>query len=219
MGKNKRRGKEKLTREQATALIMGVFGRNPKQVYNYKQISKLLFISDKNQRGLISKTLDELVGKKQLEQVDIGRYRLRSRAGYKTGTLDMTQHGYAFLVSENSDDDVFIARNNLKTALDGDLVKVFVFPARKQRSRSEGEVVEILERARDTFVGTVEISRNYAFLLPDSRKMPFDIFIPLEKLKGVEHGQKAIARIIDWPAKGQKPLWRDCGYPRVSGGE
>jgi ribonuclease R len=216
MGKNKRRGKENLTREQATALIMGVFGRNPKQVYNYKQISKLLFISDKNQRGLISKTLDELVGKKQLEQVDIGRYRLRSRAGYKTGTLDMTQHGYAFLVSENSDDDVFIARNNLKTALDGDLVKVFVFPARKQRSRSEGEVVEILERARDTFVGTVEISRNYAFLLPDSRKMPFDIFIPLEKLKGVEHGQKAIARIIDWPAKAKNPFGEIVdilGYP------
>ena len=52
-----------------------------------------------------------------------GRYRLLSRAGYRTGTLDMTQHGYAFLVSEDSDEDVFIARNNLKTALDGDLVK------------------------------------------------------------------------------------------------
>lgn len=206
MGKSKRKGKDKLSHEQATALIMGVFGRNPKQIYNYKQISKLLFLNDKYQRDLVSRALDELVQKKQLEQVEIGRYRLLSRAGYKTGTLDMTQHGYAFLVSENSDDDVFIARNNLKNALDGDLVKVFVFPARKQRARSEGEVVEILERARDTFVGTVEISRNYAFLLPDSRKMPFDIFIPLEKLKGVEHGQKAIAKIIDWPAKAKNPF-------------
>jgi len=206
MGKSKRRGKDKLSREQATALIMGVFGRNPKQLYNYKQISKLLFLNDKHQKDLVSRTLEELVEKKQLEQVEVGRYRLLSRAGYKTGTLDMTQHGYAFLVSENSDDDVFIARNNLKTALDGDLVKVFVFPARKQRMRSEGEVVEILDRARDTFVGTVEISRNYAFLLPDNRKMPFDIFIPLEKLKGVEHGQKAIARIIDWPEKAKNPF-------------
>ena len=206
MGKSKRKGRERLSREQASTLIMGVFGRNPKQVYNYKQISKLLFINDKNARALINRTLDELVGKKQLEQVEPGRYRLLSRAGYKTGTLDMTQHGYAFLVSENADDDIFIARNNLKTALDGDLVKVFVYPARKGRSRSEGEVVEILERARDTFVGTVEISRNYAFLLPDSHKMPFDIFIPREKLKGVEHGQKAIARIIDWPEKVKNPF-------------
>lgn len=216
MGKSKRSSRDRMSREQASALIMGVFGRNPKQVYNYKQISKLLFITDKQRRALINNTLDELVRKKQLEQVEPGRYRLLSRAGYKTGTLAMTQHGYAFLVSENEDDDVFIARNNLKTALDGDLVKVFVYPARKGRNRSEGEVVEILERARDTFVGTVEISRNYAFLLPDSHKMPFDIFIPLEKLKGVEHGQKAIARIIDWPEKVKNPFGEIVdilGYP------
>jgi len=216
MGKHKRPVKDKFSREQAAALIMGVFGRNPKQIYNYKQISKLLFINDKQRRAIINSTLDELVAQKQLEQLEPGRYRLLSRAGYKTGTLDMTQHGYAFLVSEDSNNDVFIARNNLKTALDGDLVKVFVYPARKQRSRIEGEVVEILERARDTFVGTVEISRNYAFLLPDSRKMPFDIFIPLEKLKGVEHGQKAIARIIDWPEKVKNPFGEIVdilGYP------
>jgi ribonuclease R len=206
MGKSKRTSKDRLSSEQASSLIMGVFGRNPKRIYNYKQICKLLFITDKQRKALINRTLDRLVEQKQLEQVEPGRYRLLSRAGYKTGTLDMTQHGYAFLVSENSDEDVFIARNNLKTALDGDLVKVFVYPARKQRSRMEGEVVEILERARKTFVGTMEISRNYAFLLPDSPKMPFDIFIPLDKLKGVEHGQKAIARITDWPEKVKNPF-------------
>ena len=143
MGKSKKGNRNKLTGQQASTLIMGVFGRNPKQIYNYKQISKLLFITDKNRRAIINRTLDELVAKKQLEQLEPGRYRLLSRAGYKTGTLDMTQHGYAFLVSEKADDDIFIARNNLKTALDGDLVKVFVYPARKGRSRSEGEVVEI----------------------------------------------------------------------------
>jgi len=216
MGKSKRHTKDKLTRDQASALIMGVFGRNPKQTYNYKQISKLLFFNDKYRRAVVTRTLDELVAQKQLEQVEPGRFRMLKRAGYKTGTVDMTHHGYGFLVSEDTDDDIFIARNNLKTALDGDLVKVFVYPRRKQSTRNEGEVVEILERARDTFVGTVEISRNYAFLLPDNRKMPFDIFIPLEKLKGVEHGQKAIARIIDWPEKVKNPFGEIVdilGYP------
>ncbi len=216
MGRSKRPGKDKFSGEQAATLIMGIFGRSPRQIYNYKQISKLLFINDKQRRAIVNKTLDELVTKKQLEQLGPGRYRLLSRAGYRTGSLDMTQHGYAFLVSEDSEDDVFIARNNLKTALDSDLVKVFVYPKRKQSTRIEGEVVEILERARDTFVGTVEISQNYAFLLPDSRKMPFDIFIPLEKLKGVEHGQKAIARITDWPEKVKNPFGEIVdilGYP------
>ena len=86
---------------------------------------------------------------------------------------------------------------------DGRSQLVYLHPMSELRGQ---EVVEILERARDTFVGTVEISRNFAFLLPDSRKMPFDIFIPQDKLKGVEHGQKAIARILDWPVKMKNPF-------------
>ena len=76
MEKNKRPGKEKFSREKAGTLIMGVFGRNPKQTYNYKQISKLLFINDKQRRAIINRTLDELVEKKQLEQLEPGKYRL-----------------------------------------------------------------------------------------------------------------------------------------------
>ncbi|PID91396.1 MAG: ribonuclease R [Bacteroidetes bacterium] len=206
MGKDKHRRKDRMSIQEAETLIMGVFGRNPKKVLNPKQLAAQLYINDKARRALIARSLDKLVSRKELEQVGPGRYRLVSRAGYRTGVLDMTQHGYAFLVSEDTDGDVFIARNNLKTALDGDLVKVFVYPRRRNSTRIEGEVTEILERAREHFVGTVEISRNYAFLLPDSQKMPFDIFIPLEKLKGVEHGQKAIAKITEWPEKVKNPF-------------
>ncbi|MFO7933108.1 MAG: ribonuclease R [Bacteroidales bacterium] len=218
MGKSKSKGsrKENFTTQKASSLIMGLFGRNPGKVYNAKQISKMLYIGDKKRKSVIYETLEELVRNKQLEETDPGRYRLVSRAGYITGTLDMTHHGYAYLVSEENDEDVFIARNDLNKALDGDLVRALVYPRRRRTNRLEGEVVEILERARDTFVGIVEISKNYAFLLPDSRKMPFDIFIPLEKLKGTEHGQKAIARIIDWPEKVKNPFGEIVdilGYP------
>ena len=141
MGKKKQKTREKLTTEQATTLIMGVFGRNPKKILNHKQVAAQLFMSDKYRRAVLSRTLDELAEKKQLEIVEPGRYRLLSRAGYKTGKLDMTHHGYAFLVTEDKEEDIFIARNNLKTALDGDLVKVFIYPRRKQSGRTEGEVV------------------------------------------------------------------------------
>ncbi len=216
MAKKKHKGGETFTGEQAAAMIIGLFGRNPKTIMNYKQVSAQLFINDKYRRGVVNQTMDELVGNKQLEQVDPGRFRLLSRAMYKTGTLDMTQHGYAFLTIEGEKDDIFVARNNLKTGLDGDLVKVFVYPKRRQSTRVEGEVVEILQRARDTFVGTVEISKDYAFLLPDSRKMPFDIFIPKGKLGGVQHGQKAIAKITEWSEKMKNPFGEIVdilGYP------
>ncbi|MBN1132248.1 MAG: ribonuclease R [Bacteroidales bacterium] len=216
MAKQKSGRHNRLTRERATSMIMGVFGRNPQKVYNYRQLSKILLITGKEEKQLIDRILTELAGRGQLENPEPGKYRLKSRAGYITGTIDMTRHGYAFVVSEDIEDDVFVARNNLSTALDSDLVKVRVYPKRKGSSRVEGEVVEILERARDSFVGLVEISRNYAFLLPDNPKMPYDIFIPLDKLNGAEHGQKAIAKITEFPEKVKNPFGEITdilGYP------
>jgi ribonuclease R len=107
--------------------------------------------------------------------------------------------------TETLKEDVFVSQNNLNHALDGDTVSVLVYAHRKSRAM-EGEVVEILERARDTFVGTVEMSDRYAFLTPDSRQMPFDLFIPLDKLNGAVHGQKAIARLTEWPARAKNPF-------------
>ncbi|HDR68594.1 MAG TPA: ribonuclease R [Bacteroidaceae bacterium] len=185
---------------------MGVFGRNPKKIFNYKQLSNILLINDNETKKMISKTMADLANRGLLENPDPGKYRLKERAGYITGVIDMTQHGYAFVVSDDIEEDVFIARNNLLTALDSDLVKVHVYPKRKGSSRVEGEVAEVLERYRDSFVGIVEISKNYAFLLPDSRKMPYDIFIPLDKLNGVQHGQKAIAKITNWPERVKNPF-------------
>lgn len=196
----------KMSDQQIQTLVMGVFTRNTKKPLNYKQVSMQLLIKDQEGKELINKAIKQLVERGMIEQVDRGKYKLKARAGYVNGSIDMTQHGYAFLVSEEIEQDVFIARNNLATALDGDLVKVHIYPRKKGNLRLEGQVVEIVERSRDSFVGIVEISKNYAFLLPDSHKMPFDIFIPLDKLNGAEHGHKAIAKISDWPKKVKNPF-------------
>lgn len=200
------RKKGKLTMEKAMTQVMGIFTRNPKKVLNYKQISKQLLINDQKDRDLVSNALYNLAGQGLLDQVDKGKFRLRERVGYVNGIIEMTNHGYAFLKVEESDQDVFLSRSNLGRALDGDLVKVHIYPRKKNDNRLSGEVIEIIERARETFVGVVEVSKNYAFLLPDSGKMHFDIFIPHEKLAGAQHGQKAIARITDWPEKVKNPF-------------
>lgn len=212
---NRRRAPQ-MSKEQIETLVMGIFTRSPKKIYNYKQVTTQLLIKDQQGRELINKTLKRLDSEGMIEQVDRGKFRLKARAGYVNGSIDMTQHGYAFLISDEIEQDVFISRNNLKTALNDDLVKVHIYPKKRNSTRLEGEVVEIIERARETFVGVIEISGNYAFLLPDSRKMPFDIFIPLDKLKGAEHGQKAIAKITDWPKKVKNPFGEVIevlGYP------
>ena len=134
-----------------------------------------------------------------------GKYSVRASRGHITGTVDMTRMGYGFVVSDDIEEDVFVAARNLRTALHGDKVKVWLY-ARKKGSRPEGEVVEIIERWRTSFVGTVEIMPNFAFLIPDNKNMPFDLFIPSSKLNGAKQGQKAVARVIEWDSKSKNPV-------------
>jgi ribonuclease R len=198
--------KGKFTIDKAMTQSMGIFTRNPRKIFNYKQLAKQLLINDQGDREMINNALHNLAEQGLLEQPEKGKFRLKERAGYVNGTIDMTQHGYAFLVSDEIEQDVFISRSNMARALDGDLVKVHIYPKKKNDNRLSGEVIEVIERARETFVGVVEVSKNYAFLLPDSGKMPFDIFIAHDKLNGAEHGQKAIAKITDWPEKVKNPF-------------
>ncbi|MFC2090927.1 ribonuclease R family protein, partial [Bacteroidota bacterium] len=211
-----RRNKGKFTIDKAITLVMGVFTRNPKKIYNYKQLSRQLLLNDQQEKDMVNNALHNLLQQGVLEQIEKGKFRLKERAGYVNGTIDMTQHGYAFLTSEDLEEDVFISRTNLHHALDGDLVKVHIYPKKKGDNRLSGEVIEIVERAKETFVGVVEVSKSYAFILPDSRNMPVDIFIPHDKLNGAENGQKAIARITDWPEKVKNPFGEVVevlGYP------
>ena len=87
-----------------------------------------------------------------------------------TGKVDLTQNGYGYIVSEDNEEDIFVSQVNLHHALHGDMVKVQLFACRKG-ARPEGEVIEILSRARETFVGIVELGKNFAFLSTDHRQL------------------------------------------------
>jgi ribonuclease R len=137
-----------------------------------------------------------------------GKEKLNSKSSgrvYISGTVDMTRMGYGFISSDDMEDDVFVSARNLNTALHGDKVKVWLY-ARRKGARPEGEVVEIIERWRTSFVGTVEIMPNFAFLMPDNKNMPFDLYIPSSKLNGAKQGQKAVARVTDWNPRSKNPV-------------
>ncbi len=203
--KNKQYKKELKDRNTLKNKIIGMFSNNPSRTYNYKQVAGALNMTQKEEKKEIEKILKELKKENRLEEIQPGKYKFKSRSGFITGTVDMTAYGNAYVVSDELEEDVYVSEHNLHHALNGDTVKVYLFARRRDR-RLEGEVVEILERKRKTFVGIIEITGHYAFLVPDNRLMPYDIFIPRSKLNGAKNGQKAIARITKWPEKVKNPF-------------
>ncbi len=204
MTKRKKK-KERYNRKSLQQLVINIFSNAPENTFNYKQISRRLEIKDMSEKQLIVGILKDLAENNILHEVATGKYKLKSKLGYVVGTVDMTARGSAYIVSEDVEEDIFISQHNLNKAMHGDTVKVYLF-ARKKRSQPEGEVVEIVKRKKTTFVGIVEISKNFAFLVPINRQMPYDIFIPLNGLNGAKHGEKAIAQITEWPKKSKNPV-------------
>jgi len=194
-----------ISRETLTTQILATLGKSPDQGFNYKQIAKRINVTDTPSIQMVSDILRSLSGKGDVQEVYQGKYKVKASRGYITGTVDMTRSGYGFISTDELEDDVFVSANNLKTALHGDKVKVKLY-AKRKGARPEGEVVEIIERWRTSFVGTVEIMPNFAFLIPDNKNMPFDLYIPTSKLNGALQGQKAVARVTDWDPKSKNPV-------------
>ena len=184
--------------------ILEVYYENSNQSFNYKQIGAAVGAKDVGQLQLVNVVLQELRDSDALIETERGKYRLKSQGGTVTGIMEINSKGYGKVVSEELEDPVMVSAANMNHAMDGDKVRVRLY-ARRKRSDPEAEVIEVLERAKTTFVGTVEISQFSAFLIPN-KKTPFDLFIPKDKLMGARHGQKAIARIMDWPERARNPF-------------
>ncbi len=185
-------------------VILSLMYEEPAKTFNYKQVSSWLGIKDDESRKLVNVSLEELYDNGYLDRQGHGKYRLKSRGGTVVGILDVQSKGYSYVRSDEVDTPVYIATRNMMHAMTGDKVKVHLF-ARRKGHDLEGEIVEVLERAKKQFVGTIERVNNFAFLIP-STKTTFDIFIPADSLKGAENGQKAIAEITEWPANARNPV-------------
>lgn len=206
-GKSSRQNNGTNNKKSLTNKIFRIFTSSPQKDFNYKQISSLLSIKDSGERALITKILTELTSIGSLKEISKGKYKLKAGSGYVTGEIDMNKNGNGFVVSDEVTEDIFVSFGNLNTALHGDTVKVRLY-AKKSGNRIEGEVVEIIKRSTTQFVGTIEKSSSFAFLIPDNPKMVYDIFIPNDNLNGAKSGEKVIVEITNWNKKGKNPTGR-----------
>lgn len=196
---------KKINKKKLKTEILKIFSSNPQKQFNYKQVSKLVGIENKNARRLVIKLLHELVKSNDLKEMQKGKFKLNFATTFTTGTLNLAKKGKALVYSEDLDEEIFIPQANLNRSLHGDKVEVTVY-ARTKNSMLEGQIDSILERGRDQFVGTISIVKNFAFLVIDDRYMPYDVFVPMSKLNGAKQGEKAIVKIIEWPENAKSPI-------------
>ncbi|MGK6351121.1 ribonuclease R [Parapedobacter sp. DT-150] len=189
-----------------TQLISDVIEKSGNTPMNYKQVAAKLNLADPESRTAILDILQEEARIGLFKEVEKGKYALKELKAIVIGRVDMTADGSAFIVPEDEfEDDIYIGPRKLRQALHGDRVKVHTYEKRRGK-RKEGEVVEILERARTEFTGTVTISPRFAFFMADDRKMLHDIFVPLADLNGAQDGEKVVVAITEWPEDSKNPV-------------
>lgn len=184
--------------------VVQVFKTNPNKELNYKQVAAMVSANDAVTKHFVQTAITILKEEEFLFSPSRGKYKLNTDPQLMQGKIDITQSGRAFVFIEELDDEITIPQYKTGTALNGDLVAARATRT-KTSGRIEGEVMQVLERAKTTFVGTIEISKNFAFVKPDNRKVHVDFFIDKTKTKGAQNGEKVIVELTDWPEKAKNP--------------
>ncbi len=183
--------------------IIQVFKDNPNKQLNHKQIAAMLDIKGSSERTLIHEVLEELADHDLLTNVQRGVYKINEISDEIEGILDFNQRGSAYLVVEGYDDDIYIHASKVGQAFNKDRVSVRVFT---RNGKTEGEVVEIIERHKTEFVGTIDIGKSTVFVRPDDQKIPVDFFIEKGHTMNANHGEKVKVKLLTWPAKNKSPF-------------
>ena len=202
--KEKKAGKRMKKKELAN-ILMDFFHTKQEEVISLKYLFAELHLTTHPLKMLCMDILADMLADDYITEVDKNKYKLNNHGIEMTGTFQRKSNGKNSFIPEGGGEPIFIAERNSAHAMNNDKVKIAFFAKRKHHD-AEGEVIEILERANDTFVGTLEVEKSYAFLVTENRTLANDIFIPKDKLKGGKTGDKAVVKVIEWPDKAKNPI-------------
>lgn len=205
MAKKGGKGKGRINKNVLVEMLVSLFNHNEGRTLSPKEIFKELNLTSTASRTLCVQVLDEMVFDGFIMEPEFRRYVLANNTSMLFGTFSRSKDGYNEFYPEDGSEPVIISERNSAHALTDDLVRVALFARRRGRGR-EGEVVEIVKRVHDTFVGELHVEKHYAFLITENRIMPNDIFIPKDMLKGGKNGDKAVVKMLEWPMDSKNPV-------------
>lgn len=206
----KKRKKEKATKKeqgQGSKIISAIFevlDSNPSKAYSIKQLVKKIGLKKRDDIKYATQLIHDLEEKEKIRQLSNGNYASNRKLSELTGIVDHVSSRFAYVRLGEDRPDVYIKTRDLNSAVDGDTVKIVILPGR-HGEHPEGRVTEIIKRNRTRFVGKLELSRNYAFVVPDFRKIHQDFFIYPENINGAKTGDKVVIEVTAWAQQDKSP--------------
>ena len=197
----------RLTKKDIRGLLLDLFEESQGRKINVKDIFHYLRAVNHPAKMLILDVLKELVLDDYLATDGQGMYQTADRSQVMEGTFVRKRNGRNSFVPDDGGQPILVCERNSHHALDGDRVSVTMLARRGGHTR-EAEVIEILKRAKDTFVGELQVEKGFGFLITEDRALATDIFIPKDKLKGGKSGDKAVVQITEWPENSKSPIGR-----------
>lgn len=172
--------------------------------YNYKQVAHAIDAKTAAQQRNIALQLVEMAFNGEIIEVSPGKYKSPQRGNEAIGVFVRRSNGKNSVITDTDGETIFVAERNSMRALNGDKVRVSI-AAHRRGAEPEAEVVEIIEKKEQTFIGTLKVDRHFGYLLTDSKFLATDIFIPKAKLKGGKTGDKAVVKIVEWKEDSKNP--------------
>ena len=203
--KKEKKGGKRMKKKELAELLVNYFRIKPMESFSLKQLFTGLNLTTHPLKMLCADIVQEMVEDNFLIETEKGHYKLNDKGQIMTGTFLRKSNGKNSFIPDDGGEPIFIAERNSAHAMNNDKVKIALC-AKRRRHEVEGQVIEILEHANANFVGTLKVSKNYAFLLTETSTLANDIFIPKEKLKGGKDGDKAVVRITEWPEEAKNPF-------------
>lgn len=185
-------------------LVREFIDQQKSNTFNYKQVSHAIGASTPKQQRAVALTLAEMAFDGELIETSPGKYKAPMRTNFATGIFVRRSNGKNSVITDGDGESIFVAERKSMHALNGDKVKVNI-AAHRRGAEPEAEVVEIIEKKDQVFIGQLKVEKHYGYLLTDSKFLAVDIFIPKAKLKNGKTGDKAIVRITHWPEEDKNP--------------
>lgn len=186
------------------SMIGELFENNPGRAYSIKQIAKKIGLKKREDIKTVTFIIFELEDDGRIQELPNGSYAVKGASPGKqtTGIVDHVNARFAYVRIGEDKPDVYVKTRDLGSAMDGDTVSISIIPGR-HGEHPEGRVINVLKRNRTRFVGKLELSKNYAFVVPDFRKIHQDFFVYPENINGAKSNDKVIIEVIEW-ASGEK---------------